>query len=114
MQGKFREALHHLRRFLKQLPDPEQPGAELSVLLGELLYQEGQYREAGAALAKAGTSIARDYRLWYYLGLCQLRAGAPQMALRAFVQAVQQLHPDIAALRLAEMSRVSQGHSGHT
>jgi tetratricopeptide (TPR) repeat protein len=114
MQGKFREALHHLRRFLKQLPDPEQPGAELSVLLGELLYQEGQYREAGAALAKAGTSIARDYRLWYYLGLCQLRAGAPQMALRAFVQAVQQLHPDIAALRLAEMSRVSQGYSGNT
>jgi predicted Zn-dependent protease len=114
MQGKFREALRHLRRFLKQLPDPDQPGAELSILLGELLCQGGQYQEAGAALAKAGTSNARDYRLWYYLGLCQLRAGAPQMALRTFIQAVQQLHPDIAALRLAEMSRVSQGHSGHT
>ena len=30
MQGKFREALRHLRRLLKQLPDPDQPGAELA------------------------------------------------------------------------------------
>ncbi len=113
-QGKFREALRHLRRLLKQLPDPDQPGAELAVLLGELLCQVGQYQEAGAALARAGTSTARDYRLWYYLGLCQLQAGTPQVAQRSFIQAVQQLNPNIAALRLAEMSRVSQGHSGNT
>jgi len=113
-QGKFREALRHLRRLLKQLPDPDQPGAELSVLLGELLCQVGQYQEAGAALAKAGTSAARDYRPWYYLGLCQLQAGAPLVAQRSFIQAVQQLNPDIAALRLAEMSRVSQGRSYNT
>ena len=111
LQGKFREALRHLRRLLKQLPDPDQPGAELAVLLGELLCQVGQYQEAGAALAKAGTSTTRDYRLWYYLGLCQLQAGAPQVAQHSFIQAVQQLNPDIAALRLAEMSRVSQGRS---
>jgi Flp pilus assembly protein TadD len=103
-----------LRRLLKQLPDPDQPGAELAVLLGELLCQVGQYQEAGAALAKAGTSTARDYRPWYYLGLCQLQAGAPQVAQRSFIQAVQQLNPDIAALRLAEMSRVSQGRSCNT
>ena len=36
LQGKFREALRHLRRLLKQLPDTDQPGAALSVLLGEL------------------------------------------------------------------------------
>jgi Flp pilus assembly protein TadD len=108
VQGKFREALHHLRHFLKQLPDPDQPGAELTVLLGELLCQAGQYRKAGAALAKASTSTARDYRLWYYLGLCQLQTRAPQMAQHSFIQAVQQLNPTIAALRLAEMSRVSQ------
>jgi tetratricopeptide (TPR) repeat protein len=113
-QGKFREALRYLRRLLKQLPDPDQPGAELAVLLGELLCQVGQYREASAALAKAGTSTARDYRLWYYLGLCQLQAGAPRVAQRSFIQAVQQLNPDIAALRLAEMSRVSQRHSCNT
>src|SRR5712691_4611056 len=114
IQGKFREALRHLRRLLRQLPDPDQPGAALSVLLGELLCQIGQYQEAGAALAKAGISIARDYRLWYYLGLCQLQAGTPQVAQRSFIQAVQQLNPNITALRLAEMSRVSQGHSGNT
>jgi tetratricopeptide (TPR) repeat protein len=113
-QGKFREALHHLQCFLKQLPDADQPGAELAVLLGELLCQVGRYQEAGAALAKAGTSTARDYRLWYYLGLCQLQARAPQVAQRSFIQAVQQLNPDIAALRLAEMSRVSHGRSCNT
>jgi Flp pilus assembly protein TadD len=113
-QGKFREALHHLRRLLKQLPDSDQPGAELAVLLGELLCQVGQYQEAGAALAKAGTSTTHDYRPWYYLGLCQLQARAPQVAQRSFIQAVQQLNPDITALRLAEMSRVSQGRSCNT
>src|SRR5205823_4020073 len=111
LQGKFREALRHLRRLLKQLPDPDQPGAELAVLLGELLCQVGQYQEASTTLAKAGTSTARDYRLWYYLGLCQLHTGAAQVAQRSFIQAVQQLNPDIAALRLAELSRVSQGRS---
>jgi Tfp pilus assembly protein PilF len=109
MQGKFREALHHLRHLLKQLPDPDHPGAEISVFLGELLCQVGQYQEARAALAKVGPGTARDYRLWYYLGLCQLQAGTPQVAQRSFIRAVQQLHPDIAALRLTEMSRGLQG-----
>src|SRR6266581_2542305 len=45
-QGKFREALQHLRRFLKQLPDHDQPSADLAILLGELLCQVGQYQEA--------------------------------------------------------------------
>jgi tetratricopeptide (TPR) repeat protein len=108
IQGKFREALHHLRRLIKQLPDPDQPGAELAVLLGELLCQVGQYQQASATLTKVSTSATRDYRLWYYLGLCQLQAGTPQVARRSFVRAVQQLNPDIATLRLAEMARVSQ------
>lgn len=108
MQGKFREALHHLRCLIKQLPDPDQPGAELAVLLGELLCQIGQYQQASTALTKISTSATRDYRLWYYLGLCQLQARTPQVARRSFVQAVQQLNPDIATLRLTEMARVSQ------
>jgi tetratricopeptide (TPR) repeat protein len=108
IQGKFREALRHLRRLIKQLPDPDQPGAELAVLLGELLCQVGQYQQASATLTKVSTSATRDYRLWYYLGLCQLQAGTPQVARRSFVRAVQQLNPDIATLRLAEMARVSQ------
>jgi len=40
-----------------------------------------------------------------------LQAGAPHTAQRSFIQAVQQLHPDITALRLAEMSRVYQERS---
>jgi Flp pilus assembly protein TadD len=108
IQGKFREALRHLRRLIKQFPDPDQPGAELAVLLGELLCQVGQYQKACATLTKVSTSATRDYRLWYYLGLCQLQAGTPRAARRSFVKAVRQLNPDIAALRLAEMSRVSQ------
>jgi Flp pilus assembly protein TadD len=114
LQGEFREALRHLRRLLKQLPDPDQPDAELAVLLGELLCQVGQYQEASAVLAKVGTKTMRDYRLWYYLGLCQLQAGAPHVARRSFVQAMQHLHPDIATLRLTEMCRVSQERGCHT
>ena len=110
-QGKFREALRHLRHVLKQLPDPVQPSTEQALFLGELLCQVGHYQEAGAVLAQAATGTVRDYRLWYYLGLCQLQAGAPQVARRSFTQAVQQLHPDIATLRLTEMYRVYQGSS---
>jgi tetratricopeptide (TPR) repeat protein len=109
IQGQFREALRHLRRLIKQLPDPDQPGAELAVLLGELLCQVGQYQKASATLTRVSPSATHDYRLWYYLGLCQLQAGSPQVTRRSFVRAVQQLNPGIAALRLAEMSRVSQG-----
>ena len=109
MQGKFREALRHLRRLLAQLPDTDQPDAALYVLLGELCCQVGQYEEAHAALARAGT--APDYRFWYYLGLCQLQAGALQEARHSFARAVRYLHPDIATLRLTEMVRVFQGRS---
>src|SRR5262245_52598143 len=107
-QGKFRDALRHLQHLLKRLPEPDQPAAELAVLFGELLCQVGQYREAAAILAKASTSIARDYRPWYYLGLCQLQAGAAHLAQRSFVQSLPQLTPDIASLRAAEMARVTQ------
>lgn len=107
-QGKFREALQHLRRFLKQLPDADPPSAELSTVLGELLCQVGQYQAAATVLAKVVMGTVRDYRLMYYRGLCQLHAGAPDLARRHFTQAVQQLNPDIAALRLAEMYRVYQ------
>jgi len=113
-QEKFGEALQHLRRFLKQLPDPNQVGADLSILHGELLCQAGQYQEAAAVLAPVVMGTVRDYRLPYYRGLCQLHAGAPDTARRHFTQAVQQLNPDIAALRLAEMYRVHQRLSGAT
>src|SRR5262249_20513612 len=113
-QGKFREALQHLRRFLKQLPDPDHPSADVSILLGELLYQVRRYQEAATVLAPVVMGTVRDYRLPYYRGLCQLHAGAPDTVRRHFTQAVQQLNPDIAALRLAEMYRVHQRLSGAT
>lgn len=107
-QGKFREALQHLRRFLKQLPDSDPPSAALSTVLGELLCQVGQYQEAAAVLARVVMGTVHDYRLMYYRGLCQLHAGAPGMARYHFAQALQRLNPDITALRLAEMYRVYQ------
>src|SRR5207248_2574107 len=61
-QGKFREALQHLRRFLKQLPNPDQPSAELAILLGELLCQVGQYQEAATVLTPVVIGTLRDYR----------------------------------------------------
>jgi hypothetical protein len=50
----------------------------------------------------------RDYKLFYYLGLCQLRTGARRAARCQFEQAVRLLNPGIAGLRLEELSRVYQ------
>ena len=111
-QGKFREALQHLQRFLKQLPDAAPPSADLAILYGELLCQVGQYQEAAAVLAPVVMGTVRDYRLMYYRGLCQLHASAPGLARRHFAQAVQQINPDLATLRLDEMYRVYQRLSG--
>lgn len=113
-QGKFREALQHLRRVLRQLPDPDHPGAEYCVLLGELLCQIGQFQEASRVLSQALPGSKRDYRPFYYLGLCQVHADAPQAARRSFAQALQRLHPDIVTLRLNEMYRVYQCLAGAT
>ena len=113
-QGKFREALRHLQRFLKQLPDAAPPSTETAILHGELLCQVGRYQDAAAVLAQVVMGTVRDYRLMYYRGLCQLQAGAPGLARRHFAQAVQQLNPDLAALRLDEMYRVYQRLSSAT
>lgn len=111
-QGKFREALRHLRCFLKQLPDTASPSLELAILLGELLCQVGQYQEAATVLAPLAMGTMHDYRLLYYRGLCQLHSGAPGMARRSFTQTLQEVNPDLAALRLAEMYRVYQHLTG--
>lgn len=107
MQGKFPAALQHLRRALKQLPPEEPPSAWQYLLLGELLYQAGKYCEAYAALQQAADSALCDYKLFYYLGLCQLRRGEAGLARRTFATALQQLHPDIVRLRLDELYRVT-------
>lgn len=113
-QGKFREALQHLRRILPARSESHPLSAEHCVLLGELLCQVGQYQEAARVLSQGATGTVRDYRLFYYLGLCQLHASAPDAARRSFAQALQRLHPDITTLRLAEMYRVYQRLSGLT
>lgn len=107
-QGDFRHALQHFRRLVAQNTPAAAPDAWQSLVLGELLYQQGHYHEADACLARAATLRLRDYKLFYYLGLCRLRAGALREARRQFAQAVHLLHPGITEMRLNEMYRVHQ------
>ncbi len=104
-QGKFREALRYFQRLRQTLPDPEQPGAEMALFLGELYCEVGQYAEAAALLRRPPTGPMRDYRWAYYLGLSQVHAGVFPEARRAFIRAVQQMHPNLVALRLGELAR---------
>jgi len=107
-QGDFAPALQALQQHLAQQASPDGPSAWEAGLLGELLYQVGQYHAAATSLARAETLGVRDYKLLYYLGLCHLQAGAPQPARWHFARAVQALNPDLAVLRLEEMYRVYQ------
>jgi tetratricopeptide (TPR) repeat protein len=75
-------------------------------LLGELLAVAGRYAEAAKALQQAAQQGLQDFKLFYYLGLCQVHQGAHPQARRYFAQAVQLLNPGITALRLDEMHRV--------
>lgn len=106
-QGKFPEALKHLQRLRQDLPDPEQPDTIMALWLGELLCETGQHADAARFLNRPPDGPMRDYRWAYYRGLCALHAGEPHTARRAFVQAVQQIHPDLVALRLGEVARLA-------
>jgi tetratricopeptide (TPR) repeat protein len=107
-QGDFCHALQHFRRLVTQRAPAATSDAWQSFVYGELLCQQGQHHEAAACLTQALTLGVQDYRLFYYLGLCCLRAGARREALRRFAQAVRMLNPGITELRLDEMYRVSQ------
>jgi tetratricopeptide (TPR) repeat protein len=107
-QGEFHSALRHFRYLVTSPAAPASPNAWQSLLLGELLYQVGHYDEAAAPLQHAAGLGLRDYKLFYYLGLCQLRTGARRAARRRFEQAVQLLNPGLAGLRLEELYRVYQ------
>jgi tetratricopeptide (TPR) repeat protein len=112
-QGEFRQALTHLQRVLAQQPNGTSVHPAQSLLLGELLYHAGHYEAAVAALTQAATETWRDYKTFYYLGLCALRRGEPFVARRQFARAVSVIHPDIVTRRLEEMARVHQQLARH-
>ena len=112
-QGEFRQALTHLQRVLAQQPNSTAVHPVQSLLLGELLYHAGHYEEAAAVLTQAAPETWRDYKTFYYLGLCALRRGEPLVARRQFARAVSVIHPDIPTRRLEEMARVHQHLTGH-
>lgn len=106
-QGKFREALQHLQRLRQTLPEPDQPDTVMALWLGELLCETGRPAEAAPFLNRPPVGPMRDYRWAYYQGLCALYAGDLLAARRAYVRAVQQIHPDLVALRLQELARLA-------
>ncbi|MDH3601414.1 MAG: tetratricopeptide repeat protein [Candidatus Tectomicrobia bacterium] len=111
VQGDFRRALTHWRRYLKAEGSSREATGEKALVLGELQIQVGDFASAAASLAQAASMPWRDYRLPYYQGLCHLHAGATRRARRAFAEAVNRLHPDIATLRLDELHRLTLAHS---
>ena len=102
-QGDFRAAFDYLHALVRD--DTERP-AWLAGVMGELLYLAGRYAEAEAALQDAASHGLQDWKLYYYLGMCQVRQGTRQQARRWFAAAVQMLNPGITELRLDEMYRV--------
>ena len=102
-QGDFHAAFDYLYSLAKD--DTELP-AWLAGVMGELLYLVGRYAEAEAALQDAVSHGLQDWKLFYYLGMCQVRQGARQQARRWFAAAVEMLNPGITELRLDEMYRV--------
>ena len=111
VQGDFRRALTHWRRYLKAEDRGHEATGEDALVLGELQIQIGDFTAAAASLAQAASMPWRDYRLPYYQGLCHLHAGATRSARLAFAEAVSRLHPDIATLRLDELHRLTLAHS---
>ena len=102
-QGDFGAALHALSALGQD--DTVLP-AWYASLLGELLAVVGRYTEASNLLQQAAHQGLQDYKLFYYLGVCQVHCGAHQQARRWFAQAVRLLNPGIPELRLDEMYRV--------
>jgi tetratricopeptide (TPR) repeat protein len=102
-QGDFHAAFDYLHPLVK---DDTQRTAGLAAVMGELLYLVGRYAEAEMALQDAASRGLQDWKLFYYLGMCQVRQGARQQARRWFAAAVQRLNPGIIELRLDEMYRV--------
>jgi tetratricopeptide (TPR) repeat protein len=107
-QGEFQLALRYLQQYLAESPPGSRLDAWHTFFLGELLVQVGQYDHAAAPLEHAVALGLRHYKLFYYLGLCQLRAGQRQAARWQFARAVQELNPALAVLRLDEFYRVVQ------
>jgi tetratricopeptide (TPR) repeat protein len=102
-QGDFGAALDALRTL--EHDDTALPAWHAS-LLGELLAVMGRYTEASSLLQQAARQGLQDYKLFYYLGLCQVHHGAHQQARRWFAQATRLLNPGIPELRLDEMYRI--------
>jgi predicted Zn-dependent protease len=102
-QGDFRAAFDYLSPLVK---DDTELTAWLAGVMGELFYLVGHYAEAETALQDAVSHGLHDWKVFYYLGMCQVRQGARQQARRWFAAAVQLLNPSITELRLAEMYRV--------
>jgi tetratricopeptide (TPR) repeat protein len=102
-QGDFGAALAALRVLA---PDNTARPAWQAGLLGELLAVAGRYSEASGLLLQAARQGLQDYKLFYYLGVCQVHQGAYPQARRWFAQAAQLLNPGLPELRLDEMYRV--------
>lgn len=104
--GKFDAALSTLKQLIHYGTSEHNPGPSESLLLGELLYVNGQSDEAIHYLRQALESPLSEFKHFYYCGLNDLKSGRKVSARQQFAKALGQLNPNICRLRLDELKRV--------
>ncbi len=108
-QGDFHHALAFLKALTQYGTPDHNPSPWESLCLGELFYLDGQISEAARYLGRVSDSSVKEFKLFYYRGLCDLQAGRKASAQRLFGSAAQTLNPGICRLRLDELKRLYTG-----
>lgn len=115
--GDFDKALTYLLELTCYGTPQHKPTPSDCLYLGELFYLGGKAQEGRRYLDQAVTSQMNEFKLYYFIGLDELRAGRKKNARQRFAQSLRLLNPDICLLRLNELNRihpqVKHGHSIH-
>lgn len=104
--GDVDNALTYLQDLTQYGTPHHQPTPLERLYLGELLSLVGKTQEGRRYLEQAATSSLREFKLHYFLGLDEVRAGRKANARQQFAQALRILNPDICLLRLQELNRI--------
>jgi tetratricopeptide (TPR) repeat protein len=104
--GDFDKALTCLQELTHYGTAEHQPTPLDCLYLGELLYLVGKTEEGRCYLDQAAASPINEFKLYYFIGLDELKTGRQIHARRQFNHALRMLNPDICLLRLEELKRI--------
>lgn len=107
--GNFDNALTYLQELTQYGTPQHQPTPLECLYLGELLILVGKAQAGRRYLEQAATAPISEFKLHYFIGLDEVRAGRKANARQQFAQALRILNPDICLLRLQELNRIHPG-----